>query len=588
MMVLTIFYVPFREAFVMPMLVSTGFAVAMAWLIGERLGRGGVGLLCVLALAWSRTTVDFSSSGLENPLSHFLVALFFVLFARGQYTHQRLTYLFLVGALLTLNRLDLCLIVAPSLLYASWCLRDLKAVARAAFLGLLPLILWELFSLVYYGFFIPNTGFAKLGHGLPSGGRLRQGAVYFVRGLEYDPLGLVLLLCSIAAAAVSLRRSPRIAAAGAGVVVYLGYTVRIGGDFMDGRFYSVSIVAGVCVLAMYANEASRRSTNLAGTPGGILVVAAAIVGFGVLAKNPAPSIGSLDLRFETVTGVIDERQFWGPGHHLVGLRKERHRPYDGWAERGRQVRLKKDRVAIESVVGAFGYHAGPSVYILDMMALGDPLLARLPVVRIGWYDRPGHGPRYIPLGYFESLETGKNVLHDPQLREYWDKLRLVVSAPLWSGERWRAIWEMNTGTLDHLIDRSFYQKPYYDEVPASALRHHADGESWQAPGVAYVHPDRGIKVTFDRVMHAESIKISADHNDEYKLEFSRDGKPVGKAKMGKHSKKGQDNLRERRIEIPKTVSSQGFDAVHLTRKGKDRILSLGHVEFDAERAGKKK
>ena len=34
-------------------------------------------------------------------------------------------------------------------------------------LGFIPLIAWELFSLIYYGFLLPNTAYAKLNTGLP-------------------------------------------------------------------------------------------------------------------------------------------------------------------------------------------------------------------------------------------------------------------------------------------------------------------------------------------------------------------------------------------------------------------------------------
>ena len=36
-------------------------------------------------------------------------------------------------------------------------------------MGFLPLLCWEMFALLYYGFPFPNTAYAKLSHGLPRG-----------------------------------------------------------------------------------------------------------------------------------------------------------------------------------------------------------------------------------------------------------------------------------------------------------------------------------------------------------------------------------------------------------------------------------
>ena len=62
-----------------------------------------------------------------------------------------------------------------------------------------------------------------------------------------------------------------------------------------------------------------------------------------------------------------------------------------------------------------GYYAGPTVHIVDPLALADPLLARLPPKRkINW--RIGHFERTIPAGYRGTLRMGQNVLEDPTWR----------------------------------------------------------------------------------------------------------------------------------------------------------------------------
>jgi arabinofuranosyltransferase len=63
----------------------------------------------------------------------------------------------------------------------------------------------------------------------------------------------------------------------------------------------------------------------------------------------------------------------------------------------------------------------------------------------------GHFAREVPAGYVETLEQGRNLLKKQDLASYYDKLHLVVSGPLWSIERFAAIWQLNTGQLDSLV-----------------------------------------------------------------------------------------------------------------------------------------
>jgi hypothetical protein len=85
---------------------------------------------------------------------------------------------------------------------------------------------------------------------------------------------------------------------------------------------------------------------------------------------------------------------------------------------------------------------------LWMLALGDPLLARLPPYP-GQDMIAGHFARRIPPGYFDTLKTGQDRLRSPELASYYDRLALLGRGPLWSGPRWRAI----VGMALHLYDR---------------------------------------------------------------------------------------------------------------------------------------
>ena len=86
--------------------------------------------------------------------------------------------------------MDSLLIYAPALLLAWWETPPRGRALGAAALGQLPFILWEIFSLVYYGFPFPNTAYAKLNTGIPRIELLQQGGKYLLSSLRHDPLTL--------------------------------------------------------------------------------------------------------------------------------------------------------------------------------------------------------------------------------------------------------------------------------------------------------------------------------------------------------------------------------------------------------------
>ena len=114
--------------------------------------------------------------------------------------------------------------------------------------------------------------------------------------------------------------------------------------------------------------------------------------------------------------------------------------------RGRLLVANSDFSVFQSggagqALGLYGYYAGPGVHILDVVALTDPLLARLPARSGRW--RIGHFERAIPPGYARSLDEGQNRITDPALADYYEDLRRVARGPLFSVPRWRAIGRLN-------------------------------------------------------------------------------------------------------------------------------------------------
>jgi arabinofuranosyltransferase len=323
---------------------------------------------------------------------------------------------------------------------------------RGFALGLAPLAAWHLFSLVYYGFLVPNTAYAKLSTGIPGGALAAQGLVYLGESLRFDPLTLATVALGAGAALVSGARERWLAL---GAVLYLGYVVKIGGDFMSGRFLTPSFAL---TLALLVRALARLPE------GARLALAPAALAAGFLAAYPSLTSGAdygaergndfKDLRAAADAiigedGISDERAWHFALTGMVNVRREAGQfvlPLEGHPKYLEVERLKRggERVLVTGAIGLRGYFLGPDVHFIDQNALSDPLLARLSVAdpddwRISHFRRP------IPCGYTESVSEDANRLRNPGLARVYEALRLVTRGALFDGARWREIWRLNTG-----------------------------------------------------------------------------------------------------------------------------------------------
>ena len=390
--------------------------------------------ITLLLLSASYSYLSFSTSGLENPLAFVLLALFSLLALR----EGSLLSLWFTGGLVVLSRFDLVLLVAPTL---AWTLRSItrRELARAA-LCLLPLVLWLVFSTVYYGSPLPNTAFAKLNLDVSRPGLLAQGGAYLIMSATVDPI-IVFLLCLGVAALFVLGARGR--ALGVGVVLYLAYVVWIGGDFMAGR----ALTAPATIAAVGLGSWVYRQLH-AGPRTPILLSAAGLVSLFLAANTVLLSSVPQNPKTRCVvpsTGVVDERKCYYEHTALSqNNRTLRYKEHPYYRE-GLEWRADEENaLQVSSLVGLGGYAAGPRVTIIDPYALADPLLARLPFSPEGGW-RIGHFFRPLPRGYRETRRTGVNVIEDPCIRALWDDVRLASEGDLFSVERLRALYRLNTG-----------------------------------------------------------------------------------------------------------------------------------------------
>ncbi len=441
-----------REVYSTGIVLSIAVSLAALALFAFRLARSlPAALLGLVVLLLSRAFVDYATCGLENPLLHLLLAGFLMVWFRTPHDARRFLQLCMIAAFGFLTRADSVLLFAPALVFAAVRLPR-RQLLRAGMVALLPVLAWELFSLVYYGSLVPNTAYAKLNTGIQRPELIRQGLYYLVESFRYDPLTLVVTACGVAAPFVAVRKDqiPIVA----GMVAYLFYVIWIGGDFMSGRFLTPPLFAAVVLLSQF-----RYEKRLVFAP-----VAAAVVLLGCTFASPTVMSGrryGLEKR-ALYHGIADERGFFfqqtgllrADGRHGVD---DHPKAVEGLAARGQAWSAQ-----LGGMVGILGYYSGPQAHILDGYALSDPLLARLPERGIKW--RVGHFVREVPIGYMLSLLHRNNMIEDKRLAEFYDAVRVVTRDPVFERRRAGVIWKMNTGGYDALLEPFFEARHLQEEA----------------------------------------------------------------------------------------------------------------------------
>jgi arabinofuranosyltransferase len=123
----------------------------------------------------------------------------------------------------------------------------------------------------------------------------------------------------------------------------------------------------------------------------------------------------------------------------------------GLAYRDNPERVHVGGVSVSYAIGYSGFSAGPNHHYIDELGLSDPLIARLPLPRGGEF-RPGHFFRTAPDGYRESIEQDQNLIVDPDLKQYYEAIRIITRGPLLSGERIATIFRFASGRYDRYLD----------------------------------------------------------------------------------------------------------------------------------------
>jgi arabinofuranosyltransferase len=562
MFMLSAVYYVTRESFVTTIVLGWLTTAAAALTLVHFARTAGHAVAGVVLLTLSHGFIEFSTGGLENPLSHLLLATFIGLYAvRGKPLWQ----LSLVAAVLALSRIDALIVVMPALVHASYLERrehGWKHTLRALALGFSPFLAWEAFSLFYYGFPFPNTAYAKLNTGLPRLEVLQQGLVYWVSGLGWDAALHIVALFGVATAFV--QRRPRDICLALGLLGYELYVINIGGDFMHGRFFTIPFFTGACLIAI--SELPLERPAAAG---------AVLLPFGLLFVHPLAT-ESYPVAVLHMNGIADERSYYRDQTSLVLFNRNRSMPAHAWFAHGRELKSKNVRTFMYENIGFLGYAAGPGVHIIDQLALSEPLLARLPMrYRHAW--RVGHYARQVPAGFFETAEAGGVCkMPDIQLCEYYGHLRDVIAGPLFSWSRFKTIVAFNLGLYEHLVDREQYRYPELAHTSLDSLLAPVPEQAmWNAPGTRQIQDD-GLMIDLGKPSHAARMEVMLDGNDRYDLEFLN-----GRTVVGRIESKGIDVglMRGRTLVLPERATKEGFSRILVRPSGGDGMFAIGYVRL---------
>lgn len=424
-------------------------------------------LLFVAPFIFSRALAVYATSGFENPLLHVLFAVFMWAFYSKKGAHKWFL-LSLFTALSMITRLDMAIFYGPIwllLLTQKDALKHLKCLIY----GGLPLALWCAFSLFYYGFLLPNTSYAKLYTDIPQAEYFRIGWHYALNLLTVDPysaLVIIVSVCMVPLLALRTAKKSRcesllyygIALA---IACYSFYAVSVGGTYLSGRLFSLPIFAGLYLLCrLFIQAKETRKTKL---------VFFSLVFFGFVTTASWPAQHEIKRYCRACLDGINLPH------------KEEKNMFINWVRTGEKGPVPRSyrsrhKLRVAGSIGRWGYAMHPDTKIIDHIAISEPLLARLPTKSKRIYST-GNFSRQIPKGYLRAAETGDTSLMHRNLARYYEKLRFIISGPLFSTERLKTTLKFNLGHYDKYRRRYVKHQARRNARQAISRRQNPSGQS---------------------------------------------------------------------------------------------------------------
>lgn len=532
--------------------------------IGYRVNAGIAGGACALfILAFSKSFVNFSTSGLEAPLTHLLLAIFAYLHFSDAPREKRLLHMALVTALATVNRLDTLLLFGPALLVACRGMPPRAAIKSLA-LGFSPLFAWVCFATFYYGTPIPISGYSKALAGIPQGALFAQGLHYYSDVATRDPVVLPALVLALVAAL--RQRCLRSAGLALGVVLYCAYVLKIGGGYMSGRFLTPPLFVAAILIARSVYTPRWKWLQ----PVLLLVT----VGLG-FACPTTPILISPDYNTRgegvPVSGVTDECGFWYYRTGLLSKSRDIPEPDSLSKITGFELDPSAPLLFLDAFVGLDGFMAGEGLHIVDPI-LCDPLLMRLPSWgrdRKKW--RVGHYLRQIPDGYLESVQFNQNLIRHPGLARSYQDLRLITRAPLFNPQRLKAIWSLAFGAGQQGLQQ--YRAEAYRQLLPKTVSDSAlpapceDGTSIWDPAFKIVGKG-GVLIRLAKTSHEQQVTLGLGGKTEYSIAFMQGDRELALVTHAVAFKgKLFPGVLATPIQVPAEASQVGYDHIMIKALG---------------------
>lgn len=413
-------------------------------------------LLFFLLFISSKSVLDFTSSGLENSLSYFLIASFFYSLLRL----RNYKYFYLITSIILscmfLNRMDLIIAFLPIAIYLyfyqSIKINKLRKSLWQGFLGFLPVVFWSLFAIYYYGSFFANSVIAKTNTGLPLVILQGQGIQFLYANLIYEPYTIIFITITALCFIFSKNIYSKLLAIG--IVLYILYVVNVGGDYMYGRFLTTPFIISLFLLTTYIKQASHTFTRI------IFFTSICLAIFN-LYQYTIKYISSFEMNS---TGFTDERAFYYRTTGLLpNLLNQNISIADHFSE---TVTMFDSELADNDPVllynmGFNGYIASqvfPEKYIVDSLGLTNAYLAAHPINYGYW--RIGHFRREPSLGYINSIKLNRNVLSSTHDHYVYEQVKLLSQAPLNEKHRFKAIINWHNGTTFAAAEKAFAEYPH--------------------------------------------------------------------------------------------------------------------------------
>ena len=407
--------------------------------------KSGVSFISpVFFLAFSWAFCDYMTSGLENSLTYFLVALLITLLYQ-EISSRNTQVIFIILSLLVLNRFDYAILFLPLALTLILKLQNKTEFFKVLWPGVLLLFTWVVFATIYFGSPLPNTFYAKLNAGYPQNEVFVRGIEYFV-ALQFDIPSIVILAMGFLS--LLLYRDRLLLSIFVGKLLYLCYIIYIGGDFMMGRYFSVLVFLSIGEIIIVNSNSPIRSIIFKDSILVILLIIFVILAF--LIENPIRSFTDYTRR-QPYKGVVDERGVYYP---LTGLLSSNRNKWP-------KLKLFNDNLPekYRVICGSIGSISltDTSKYLIDSCGLTDPFLSRIPAMRhSNW--RIGHHLRKIPFEYGNYKIGNIPKLPDGNLHELLQDVSLVSQESIFSKQRFKAIWRFFTNSYSN-VDFSLYSSP---------------------------------------------------------------------------------------------------------------------------------